>query len=312
MRLLVSCAQGGSTVCRYNRLYPDPKTIIGHILRPVVAADPLSQPQIHSKLRLGGRLWKVHLQFNWPQKFRVCGQGDDHERAVHYAYLSACHMFTHLGLLTDGKTINYKETLFEIQKVFKNDAMNQIIEFRSKHEVLSKHSPAEWTTEIKINSPLVVNVSAKGVTQEDAEQTAAALMIMKLRGTVYTWKKKFEGCRVLCWCDNQQAVNFINDGLLVKPNKARSLLKMFKVLRMTCLKYNIDLRAQHIYRLDNIAADRLSKHDIETFIEMFPNAAIKSKKSKKMLFFLPLTDPASQTFDTTKTVEHSKEDSQIT
>ena len=81
---------------------------------------------------------------------------------------------------------------------------------------------------------------------------------------------------------------------------------------MTCLKYNIDLRAQHIYRLDNIAADRLSKHDIETFIEMFPNAAIKSKKSKKMLFFLPLTDPASQTIDTTKTVEHSKEDSQIT
>ena len=81
-------------VCRYNRLYPDPKTIIGHILRPIVAADPLSQPQIHSTLRLGGRLWKVHLQFNWPQKFRVCGQGDDHERAVHYAYLSACHMFT--------------------------------------------------------------------------------------------------------------------------------------------------------------------------------------------------------------------------
>ena len=99
---------------------------------------------------------------------------------VYYYAFMYCFL-QHLGLLTDGKTINYKETLFEIQKVFKNDAMNQIIEFRSKHEVLSKHSPAEWTTEIKINSPLVVNVSAKGVTQEDAEQTAAALMIMKLR-----------------------------------------------------------------------------------------------------------------------------------
>ena len=53
--------------------------------------------------------------------------------------------------------------------------------------------------------------------------------------TVYTWKKKFEGCRVLCWCDNQQAVNFINDGLLVKPNKARSLLKMFKVCEFLVL-----------------------------------------------------------------------------
>ena len=87
----------------------------------------------------------------------------------------------HLGLLTDGKTINYKETLFEIQKIFKNDAMDQIIEFRSKHAVQPKLSPAEWTTEIKINSPLVVRVRAKGVTQEDAEQTAAALMIIKLR-----------------------------------------------------------------------------------------------------------------------------------
>ena len=81
---------------------------------------------------------------------------------------------------------------------------------------------------------------------------------------------------------------------------------------MTCLKYKVNLRAQHIYRLDNVAADRLSKQDIETFIEMFPNASLKSKKSKKMLFFLPLSEPTPQTIDTTKTVEHSKEDSRIT
>ena len=47
--------------------------------------------------------------------------------------------------------------------------------------------------------------------------------------TVYTWKKKFEGCNVLCWSDNKQAVNFINDGLLVRADKGRILLKLFKV-----------------------------------------------------------------------------------
>ncbi|KAI0214947.1 hypothetical protein LSAT2_033034 [Lamellibrachia satsuma] len=387
-------------VCQYNQLYPDPKTIIGEILQPVVKTDPRSKPRITSERFLGGRLWKVHLHFQWPQKFQVCGQGDHCGRAIHYAYLSACQMFMHLGLLTgDGKMIDYKETLLEIQKMFKNDTVNHIIEFRSKHEVFANGDQSMWTTEIEVNSPVVVGVSAKGVTQGIAEQTAAALMIIKLRAmklldrqsklpnhnilwtlpfhskqqpfvpdfevyvdassrgygayllargdkfdgsvrwiqeqwseemrdeyklhstflefygileTVYTWKKKFEGCNVLCWCDNQQAVNFINKGLLVRARKGRNLLKMFKVLRMTCLKYKVNLRAQHIYRLDNVAADRLSKQDIETFIEMFPNASLKSKKSKKMLFFLPLSEPTPQTIDTTKTVEHSKEDSRIT
>ena len=77
--------------------------------------------------------------------------------------------------------IDYKETLLEIQKMFKNDTVNHIIEFHSKHEVLANGDQSMWTTEIKVNSPVVVSVSAKGVTQGIAEQTAAALMIIKLR-----------------------------------------------------------------------------------------------------------------------------------
>ena len=79
---------------------------------------------------------------------------------------------------------------------------------------------------------------------------------------------------------------------------------------MTCLKYNVNLRARHIYRLDNVAADKLSRHDIDSFIEMVPNAARKSKKSKKMLFFLPFSEP--QIVKATETVELSHGESRVT
>ena len=85
---------------------------------------------------------------------------------------------------------------------------------------------------------------------------------------------------------------------------------LIQVLRMTCLKYNVNLRARHIYRLDNVAADKLSRHDIDSFIEMVPNAARKSKKSKKMLFFLPFSEP--QIVKATETVELSHRESSIT
>ena len=38
-----------------------------------------------------------------------------------------------------------------------------------------------WAADVEVNDPTIVSVSAKGVTKEDAEQTAAALMIVKLR-----------------------------------------------------------------------------------------------------------------------------------
>jgi len=65
---------------------------------------------------------------------------------------------------------------------------------------------------------------------------------------------------------------------------------MLQVLRDTCLQYAIYLRAAHIKRKNNEAADSLSKSHISDFRELVPNATRKSKKTKKLLFYLPIAE----------------------
>ncbi len=62
------------------------------------------------------------------------------------------------------------------------------------------------------------------------------------------------------------------------------------MLRETCFKYDISLRASHVPRKHNVAADHLSKHRVEQFKEIFPNTFDNPKKIKKLLFYLPLTN----------------------
>lgn len=109
---------------------------------------------------------------------------------------------------------------------------------------------------------------------------------------IYTWKKKFEGRSVLIWSDCSYAVTLVNQGLLVnlKAVQNHKYLKLFKILQETCLRYSIDLHCKHIKRMHNQAADSLSKLQMEKFFAMVPNASMKAKKSKKLLFFLPLVD----------------------
>ena len=89
--------------------------------------------------------------------------------------------------------------------------------------------------------------------------------------TVYTWKKKFEGCNVLCWCDNQQAVNFINKGLLVRARKGRNLLKMFKVCEKKTIKiFNATIQVNHTVNYTHIFKDTLNYvYVVYIFISIF-------------------------------------------
>ncbi|XP_046574026.1 uncharacterized protein LOC124282098 [Haliotis rubra] len=105
----------------------------------------------------------------------------------------------------------------------------------------------------------------------------------------YTWKHKFVDKRVLCWTDNLQAATVVNCQLTGLPLILQPQYgKLFQMMANMCQKYNICLKASHIYRVDNVAADFLSKVQIDKFKKVFPEAEIKSKKTKKLLFLKPI------------------------
>lgn len=107
---------------------------------------------------------------------------------------------------------------------------------------------------------------------------------------VYTWKHKFFNKHILIWSDNEQVVHLVNSDCARKRAIEDSCGKILQVLRETCKKHNISVRAQHVSRLDNVAADILSKLDLEKFRAVVPDASMKPKKAKKLLFFLPFKD----------------------
>ena len=107
----------------------------------------------------------------------------------------------------------------------------------------------------------------------------------------YTWKYKFRNKKVLCFSDSMNAVNLVNNGVLL--NKVSKLghqlrfIKLYTVLTETCRLNNITLLAKHVYRTDNVAADLLSRNRVSKFHEIVPTAKPVPKKSKKLDFCTP-------------------------
>lgn len=107
----------------------------------------------------------------------------------------------------------------------------------------------------------------------------------------YTWKHKFVGKKLLCWSDNSYAVTLVNKGLyLIPEKKVKKYQKLYKIIYDMCQKYDITLTALHVHRIDNIAADLLSRCRVDEFREIVPDAHEKSKKTKKLLFCHPLAE----------------------
>lgn len=114
----------------------------------------------------------------------------------------------------------------------------------------------------------------------------------------YTWKHKFVGKKLLCWSDNTYAVTLVNKGLyLIPEKKVKKYQKLYKIIYDMCQKYDITLTALHVHRIDNVAADLLSRSRVEEFREIIPQANEKSKKTKKLLFCHPLTENKPQNKD---------------
>lgn len=120
----------------------------------------------------------------------------------------------------------------------------------------------------------------------------------------YTWKHKFVNKRVLCNSDCLSTVQLINRGLYVSRKTYSKFYKLNNILLTTIHKYNIEFLASYIPRLDNVAADLLSRQKVDQFREQVPNAYEKAKKIKKLAFFHPLIDKIS--YEESHKVEREK------
>lgn len=105
---------------------------------------------------------------------------------------------------------------------------------------------------------------------------------------LYTWKHKFVGKKVLCYCDNMYVVNAINHGYyLTKISKTPStFVSLYLLLMKVCEKHNITAVGLHVPRIQNVAADFLSRCDVESFKKIVPTACEKPKKSKSCGFVI--------------------------
>ena len=75
-------------------------------------------------------------------------------------------------------------------------------------------------------------------------------------------------CCVLFFTDNAALVDIINK----QTSKHTLIMVLLRVLVLSCLHYNILLRARHVPGLQNTQADYISRFHVESFKEIAPQA----------------------------------------
>ena len=107
---------------------------------------------------------------------------------------------------------------------------------------------------------------------------------------IFTWKYKFKNKKVLCYSDNIDAVSIVNNGLYLMKEKSlyhTTYKALYDVLTAACKTNNISLFARHVCRMDNVAADLLSRNNVEKFRKIVPTARDIPKKAKNLHFCKP-------------------------
>lgn len=354
--------------------YPEPIKLVEDLMQPLTSVSPASQASLLFKPCLKATKWKAVLQFKDPFPLTVIGCADCHHQAKLNAYLQACEVFSHLGLICKFQTeiVPAKEIIqSSISKISKD--ISNFTSFQITYDWLNISSQKQWRSTLKIFWPDNIIVSAICDTLSGAEYKCYLLAIIKLKklgllnlenhnlwpykwiklptalnntsfnyhiyvdasnvgfgayffspessdvswfydnwpdfidqeikeqqlrdskfielyamvAALYTWKHKFYERSVLCYSDNISVVSMINEGFNVLRQQKR-YYKLFKILKCVSQTYHILLSAKHVQREDNVAADFLAKNKVDCFRKIVPNTREQSKKTKKLLFCLPL------------------------
>ncbi|KAK6175629.1 hypothetical protein SNE40_014045 [Patella caerulea] len=387
-------------VSKLKAIYQDPKSLVNQLLSPMVKSGDTVEPILVFNPKLNGHMWRARLELYWPHNINITGVHCSVHQAEENAYLMACDLFRHLGMLfeRDGKMMvvdeNYVflvlQMLYEKGTYTGLNTQSQYNFNLSTTKVKEEDLPV-WQSELRVPWPYSFSVTTSGsslhstqymtclltsmrlktigllnkrnglamekipkisrkfqlsslsqkkpVTREefsphfeiyvDASQSGfGAYLLTKEEGKInwisepwskhfphidlkqkgarinntfyeyyalvsacYTWKHKFVDKRVLCWSDNMSAVQYTNEGpRCCDKNQLQTYGKLYMIMIQMCAKYNIRLKALHVRRMENHAADLLSKLNVGEFKKFVPDAKLMPKKTKKLLFWRPLIE----------------------
>ena len=80
-----------------------------------------------------------------------------------------------------------------------------------------------------------------------------------------TWWKQFKGRKIILPCDNESVVNAVNSG----KSRNKEMMVLVRTLFYICATHNFDLKLQHVPGAFNVAADMLSRLEIDKFTSTF-------------------------------------------
>jgi hypothetical protein len=83
-----------------------------------------------------------------------------------------------------------------------------------------------------------------------------------------TWGGMMSGRRLLLFCDNSSVVAIVNTGTSRCPIVMNLVRQLFNI----AVHYDFDIRLKHVPGVNNVAADLLSRLEIEKFLLTFPDA----------------------------------------
>jgi hypothetical protein len=107
---------------------------------------------------------------------------------------------------------------------------------------------------------------------------------------VAVWGERLKNRSIIPHMDNQALVEIINKG----HSSCEAVIPLLRILYMLCLKYNITFVAQHIPGVHNVAADALSRLQMDAFRASLPQAVFLPKRIPNWLEvgqFNPWRDP---------------------
>ena len=111
------------------------------------------------------------------------------------------------------------------------------------------------------------------VAREDCREfcsaSIAAKELLPILVAAALWGVCWEGCVVLCHCDNRAVVDVLRGGYSKDPAMAQMLRCLFYLEA----KYNLTLTACHVAGADNGPADAISRNKLDTFFHLVPQAS---------------------------------------
>ena len=93
------------------------------------------------------------------------------------------------------------------------------------------------------------------------EPSIAYLELFAICAAIYSWTDKLRNLRVLLHCDNQAVVEMVNS----MSSKCPQCMKLIRLITLMGLKLNSRFFAQCISTKKNLAADSLSRLQLEKF-----------------------------------------------